>query len=128
MKTSTEAPVSVAEARRGLLGVYAPPEALMVAGEGPWLIDESGKRYLDFTCGIGVTALGHGSPEFRSAVQEALVTAQSLREDMREQSRREADLARREAELEAKRMLADADRRIEERHTALAALKVESNA
>jgi cell division initiation protein len=57
------------------------------------------------------------------AVQEALVTAQSLREDMREQSRREAELARREAELEAKRMLADADRRIEERLTALEELE-----
>jgi hypothetical protein len=52
-------------------------------------------------------------------VQDALVTAQALREDMREQSRRESELARREAELEAKRMLADADRRIEERRTAL---------
>jgi cell division initiation protein len=57
------------------------------------------------------------------AVQEALVTAQSLREDMREQSRREADLARREAELEAKRMLADAELRIEERRTALEELE-----
>jgi cell division initiation protein len=68
------------------------------------------------------------------AVQEALVTAQSLREDMREQSRREAELARREAELEAKRLLADAELeakrlladaelRIEERHTALEELE-----
>ena len=53
------------------------------------------------------------------AVQDALVTAQTLREDMREQSRREADLARREAELEAKRLLADAELRIEERRIAL---------
>jgi predicted acetylornithine/succinylornithine family transaminase len=64
--------VSAAEARRALLGVYAPPDALFVAGEGPWLIDEGGRRYLDFTCGIGVNALGHGAPEFREAVLEAL--------------------------------------------------------
>ena len=61
-----------AQAREGLLGVYAPPEDLFVAGDGPWLIAESGKRYLDFTCGIGVNALGHGAPEIRAAIGEAL--------------------------------------------------------
>ena len=50
------------------------------------------------------------------AVQEALVTAQSLREDMREQSRREADLARREAELALK----EKERELAEREAALA--------
>ena len=70
--TSPVQTVSAAEARRALLGVYAPPDALFVAGEGPWLIDDSGRRYLDFTCGIGVNALGHGAPEFREAVLEAL--------------------------------------------------------
>jgi predicted acetylornithine/succinylornithine family transaminase len=64
--------VSAAEARRGLLGVYAPPEMLFVSAEGPWLIDESGRRYLDFTSGIGVNALGHDAPEFREAVLDAL--------------------------------------------------------
>ena len=53
------------------------------------------------------------------AVQDALVTAQTLREDMREQSRREAELALREAEVEAKRMMMDADRQLEERRSAL---------
>jgi predicted acetylornithine/succinylornithine family transaminase len=67
-----QAPASAAEARKALLGVYAPPDALFVAGEGAWLIDENGRRYLDFTCGIGVNALGHGSPVFRDAVLEAL--------------------------------------------------------
>jgi predicted acetylornithine/succinylornithine family transaminase len=72
MSASVQSPVSAAEARRALLGVYAPPEALFVAGEGPWLIDEFGRRYLDFTAGIGVNALGHGAPEFKAAVLEAL--------------------------------------------------------
>jgi predicted acetylornithine/succinylornithine family transaminase len=72
MSPSTQTDASPAEARRALLGVYAPPDALFVAGEGPWLIDESGRRYLDFTSGIGVNALGHGAPEFREAVLEAL--------------------------------------------------------
>ncbi len=38
------------------------------------------------------------------AVQEALVTAQSLREEIQEQARREADLLRREAEEEGRRI------------------------
>jgi len=57
------------------------------------------------------------------AVQEALVTAQSLREEMREQSRREAELARREAEVEARKLLSDADRRLDERRSALEELE-----
>ena len=53
------------------------------------------------------------------AVQEALVTAQAVREDMREQSRREAGLALREAEVEAGKVISDADRVLEERRVAL---------
>lgn len=43
------------------------------------------------------------------AVQDALVTAQELRKDIREQSQREADHLMREAETEAKRMIAEAE-------------------
>lgn len=43
------------------------------------------------------------------AVQEALVTAQSLREEMREQSRREAELQLREAEAAAKGVVREAE-------------------
>ena len=48
------------------------------------------------------------------AVQEALVTAQSLREEIQEQARQEADLFKREADAHAERVLADADRGVEE--------------
>ena len=57
------------------------------------------------------------------AVQDALVTAQELREEMREQSRREAEVARREAEVEVRKVLAEADRRVEERRAALEELE-----
>jgi predicted acetylornithine/succinylornithine family transaminase len=57
-----------------LLGVYKKPETLFVSGEGPWLIAEDGRRYLDFTAGIGVNALGHAAPEVTGAIQEALET------------------------------------------------------
>jgi predicted acetylornithine/succinylornithine family transaminase len=46
----------------------------MVRGDGPWLFDEEGRRYLDFVSGIGVNALGHNAPEFRDAILAALET------------------------------------------------------
>jgi 4-aminobutyrate aminotransferase len=39
-------------------------------GEGPYLFDTEGKRYLDFTCGIGVTNTGHAHPRVVKAIQE----------------------------------------------------------
>jgi cell division initiation protein len=52
-------------------------------------------------------------------VQDALVTAQSLRGQINEQARREAEMSVREAEMEAARIMADAERRLEERKGAL---------
>lgn len=60
------------DARAALLGVYKVPEQLFVRGEGCDLIDESGRRFLDFTAGIAVNALGYDSPVFREAVERAL--------------------------------------------------------
>jgi 4-aminobutyrate aminotransferase len=39
-------------------------------GEGPYLYDIHGSRYLDFTCGIGVTNTGHAHPRVVRAIQE----------------------------------------------------------
>ena len=39
-------------------------------GEGPYLYDVHGSRYLDFTCGIGVTNTGHAHPRVVKAIQE----------------------------------------------------------
>ncbi len=55
-----------------LLGVYRRAAPRFVRGEGCELIDEGGARYLDFTSGIGVTALGHGHPVIRDAARAAL--------------------------------------------------------
>ncbi len=43
---------------------------LVERGEGPYLIDADGRRYLDFTCGIGVTNTGHAHPRVVKAIQE----------------------------------------------------------
>ncbi len=42
---------------------------LAVRGEGPYLFDASGRRYLDFTAGIGVTSTGHCHPKVVEAIQ-----------------------------------------------------------
>lgn len=44
--------------------------APIVRGQGSYLFDEAGNRYLDFTCGIGVTATGHCHSEVVKAVQQ----------------------------------------------------------
>lgn len=43
---------------------------LAVGGEGPYLIDSTGKRYLDGSGGAAVSCLGHGHPAVVSAVRE----------------------------------------------------------
>jgi acetylornithine/N-succinyldiaminopimelate aminotransferase len=68
LKTETTA------ATAALLGVYKKPDTLFVGGKGSWLIAEDGRRYLDFTSGIGVNALGHDAPEVIGAIREAADT------------------------------------------------------
>jgi 4-aminobutyrate aminotransferase len=39
-------------------------------GEGAYLYDTAGQRYMDFTCGIGVTNTGHAHPRVVKAIQD----------------------------------------------------------
>ncbi len=48
----------------------AVPQALMTRGEGCYLWDESGKKYLDFLGGIAVNCLGHGHPKIVESLTE----------------------------------------------------------
>ena len=73
MPPSTLIPVAPTS-RADLLGTYAPAETRFVSGHGSWLIDDTGARWLDFTAGIGVNALGFDSPVVRGAIEEALDT------------------------------------------------------
>lgn len=61
-----------AVARGALLPLYAQPELVLERGEGCNVWDSEGRRYLDFTAGIAVTALGHASPVVRAAIEGAL--------------------------------------------------------
>jgi len=46
-----------------VLPTYARAPLAFVKGEGSWLIEESGERYLDMGAGIAVAALGHAHPK-----------------------------------------------------------------
>lgn len=63
---------AIADASASLLGVYRPAEPVFVAGEGSSLITEDDERYLDFTSGIAVNALGYGDEDLSAAIREAL--------------------------------------------------------
>jgi len=45
-----------------LMNTYARLPVAFERGEGAWLWDENGRRYLDAVSGLGVTALGHAHP------------------------------------------------------------------
>lgn len=53
-----------------LLSVYRRPDVVFERGEGPWLFDAGGRRYLDFISGVGVSSLGHAHPALVSALSE----------------------------------------------------------
>ncbi len=50
------------------LPVYARQPLTLVAGDGCWVTDDTGRRYLDMVAGIAVTILGHASPIVADAV------------------------------------------------------------
>jgi len=53
-----------------LMNTYPPQPVTFVRGEGSWLFDDKGKRYLDFLTGLAVTSLGHAHPEVADAVAD----------------------------------------------------------
>lgn len=55
---------------RYVLQNYARHPLVLVRGDGPYMWDADGKRYLDFIAGIGVNALGQNHPRIVSAIQE----------------------------------------------------------
>ena len=52
-----------------LMETYAPPEVTFERGEGVWLHEAGGDRYLDFISGIAVNALGHAHPKLVEALK-----------------------------------------------------------
>ncbi|MDE2599295.1 MAG: aspartate aminotransferase family protein [Rhodocyclaceae bacterium] len=51
-----------------LMNTYNRQPVAFTHGEGVWMFDENGKRYLDALSGIAVNTLGHGHPRLVAAV------------------------------------------------------------
>jgi acetylornithine/N-succinyldiaminopimelate aminotransferase len=58
-----------------LLPTFARIDLAFERGEGCWLTATNGERYLDFTAGIAVTALGHANPSIIAAITEQVAKA-----------------------------------------------------
>jgi acetylornithine/N-succinyldiaminopimelate aminotransferase len=57
-----------------LMNTYGTRALRFVRGEGSWLIDENGKRYLDAISGIAVCGLGHAHPAVAAAIAQQAQT------------------------------------------------------
>lgn len=57
------------ESEQVLLHTYTRYPLVLERGEGAYLYDTDGKKYLDFVAGIAVHALGHGNPELTAALK-----------------------------------------------------------
>ena len=55
-----------------LLPTYARLDVTFVEGDGAWLVDDTGRRYLDLFAGIAVVGLGHRHPAPLAAAQAQL--------------------------------------------------------
>src|SRR3954463_9886360 len=53
-----------------LLPVFARADLGFERGEGVWLVATNGERYLDFTSGVAVNALGHCHPHLVATLQD----------------------------------------------------------
>jgi acetylornithine/N-succinyldiaminopimelate aminotransferase len=51
-----------------VMNTYARQPVAFVRGEGVWLWDEAGKKYLDALAGIAVNTLGYGHPKFKKVL------------------------------------------------------------
>ncbi len=61
--------IKAAEARL-LVSTYDRNPLLFTGGEGVYVIDEQGERYLDLLSGIGVNALGYANPVIENAIAQ----------------------------------------------------------
>src|SRR5437899_2418022 len=57
-----------------VMNTYARQPVAFVRGEGVWLWDEAGKKYLDALAGIAVNTLGYAHPKLTRALSERLAS------------------------------------------------------
>jgi acetylornithine/N-succinyldiaminopimelate aminotransferase len=74
MTTHADAMAAPALEHCPLMPTYGPPALQLVRGDGAWLWDKDGKRYLDLLSGLAVTSLGHSHPAVAAALHEQAQT------------------------------------------------------
>lgn len=57
-----------------VMDTFGPPQRVLVRGEGPYVWDADGTRYLDLLGGIAVNSLGHAHPTLTAAISAQLGT------------------------------------------------------
>lgn len=60
----------IADHEKYMVATYARPLPVFTKGSGSYLWDLENRRYIDFTAGIAVNALGHGNPELCELIYE----------------------------------------------------------
>ncbi|HPZ50030.1 MAG TPA: acetylornithine transaminase [Propionibacteriaceae bacterium] len=60
--------------QHSLMNTFGTPKREFVRGEGVYVYDDQGQRYLDLLGGIAVNCLGHAHPQFLSALADQLGT------------------------------------------------------
>ena len=63
---------SIETAEENLLHIYSRFPIALEHGEGMYLYDEDGKKYLDFGAGFAVSALGYGNKKLTEALKEQI--------------------------------------------------------
>lgn len=57
-----------------VMNTFGPPRLVLTRGEGSYVVDAEGRRYLDLLGGIAVNAVGHAHPVWVRAVSEQAAT------------------------------------------------------
>lgn len=60
----------IAKGKKYIMNTYGRLPVLFVKGEGSWLYDDQGDKYLDFVAGIAVNCLGHNNKLIKDAIRE----------------------------------------------------------
>jgi acetylornithine/N-succinyldiaminopimelate aminotransferase len=64
----------IAREHQAVMQTYGRIPVVFVAGEGSWLIDDRGARYLDCLTGLAVVSVGHANPRVAEAVDRQMRT------------------------------------------------------
>ncbi|RYD05210.1 hypothetical protein N752_10470 [Desulforamulus aquiferis] len=64
----------VAMGKQYVMNTYGRLPMALVKGEGPWVWDAEGRKYLDLVGGLAVTSLGHAHPKVAEAVCQQVGT------------------------------------------------------